>query len=94
MKSLQSELLENIRQAYPNSRSLDDLFAISSMLGHKDSLCERKLRLLVHSGLIEVIKNDKHHNVAYKYIEPKPYIILKENRQENLGFALPAYSGR
>ena len=70
MQSLQKELLENIKQAYPNSQSLDNLFAISQMLGHKDSLCERKLRLLVHVGLIEVLKDDRGQNYAYKWIKP------------------------
>jgi len=70
MQSLQKELLENIKQAYPNSQSLDELFAISQMLGHKDSLCERKLRLLVQSKLVEVLKDDKKQNYAYKWIKP------------------------
>ena len=70
MTSLQKELYENIKQAYPNSQSLDELFSISQMLGHKDSLCERKLRYLVHAGLIEVLKDERGYNKAYKYNNP------------------------
>ena len=77
MQSLQKELLENIKQAYPNSQSLDNLFAISQMLGHKDSLCERKLRLLVQSKLVEVLKDDKKQNYAYKWIKPTIEVVRR-----------------
>lgn len=65
-KSLQTSLLENIRQNYPQSQGLNNLLALGTSLGHKDSLTERKLRLLVASGLVEVLKDAKGQNYAYK----------------------------
>lgn len=75
MPSLQKELLKKIQNVYPKSRSLDDLFAISDILGHKQSLCERKSRILVHSGLVEVIKNEKRQNMAYRAIKNEKVIF-------------------
>jgi len=92
--SLQSEIYDAVKKTNPNIYRIDEVFGIAELLGHKQSLAERKCRLLVHAGLIEAVRNEKKYIIGYKYIEPKPFIILKENRQENLGFALPAYSGR
>ncbi len=102
--SLQNKLLLSIQNVYPKSRSLDNLFFISDELGHKQSLCERKLRILVHSGLVEVIKNDKRHNMAYRAIksenDTKPHQAPKLtpegvnlSKQATLNIRLPKIYG-
>ena len=72
LKSLQTSLLEIIRIASPASVSLDKLFIIGDDLGHKQSLVERKLRILVASGLITVLKDTKGQNYAYKAVSCTP----------------------
>ena len=44
---------------------IDKVFEIAERLGHKQSLSERKCRLLVSAGLVKCLKNKKGNNVAY-----------------------------
>ena len=86
MKSLQSELLNLIRENYPQEVSIDKLYMLCDMLDHKQSTGDRKLRVLTHAGLITPIKTDKGAIRAYKALEPKTLIIntLKEKIQNPL----------
>ena len=67
--SLQSKILKTIQGAYPNVVSINKVFEIAKLSGHKQSLAERKCRLLVHSGLIEAIRNEKRYIMGYKAVE-------------------------
>lgn len=78
-KSLQTSLLKIIRIAYPSSASLDKLFTVGNNLGHKQSLVERKLRILVASGLIEVKKDAKGQNQAYKALADFERIYIRKD---------------
>ena len=68
--SLKLKIYEAIKQVYPKPYPIDEVFGIADLLGHKQSLAERKCRELVHSGLMSAVKNDKGYNVAYKWIKP------------------------
>jgi predicted transcriptional regulator len=76
MLSLQTKLLSAIREN--GTRTLDQLFAVGRLMGHKDSLVERKLRLLVASGLIEVKRDSFGHNKYYEWVDKKE--IIKNNK--------------
>ena len=67
--SLKLKIYEAIKQVYPKPYPIDEVFGIADLLGHKQSLAERKCRELVHSGLIRAIKNDKGYNTAYLWIK-------------------------
>ena len=91
--SLKLKIYEAIKQVYPKPYPIDEVFGIADLLGHKQSLAERKCRELVHSGLIDAVKNDKGYNVAYKWIKPEevnyPQVEVKKVEQNRLGFKLP-----
>lgn len=95
MKSLQTSLLELIRENYPQEVSIDKLYMLCEMLDHKQSTCDRKCRVLTHAGLITPILTDKHAIKAYvatsctkeNMIDLNKYFLPKE--QGRLGITLP-----
>jgi len=64
--SLQSELLQLIREFYPKEVPIDNLYELCNGLNHKQSTGERKLRILTHAGLITPIFTEKKAIKAYK----------------------------
>ena len=67
--SLQSEILSAVKKASPRVFSIDEVFSIAEFLNHKQSLAERKCRLLCQSGLIRAIRNEKGYVVSYQAVE-------------------------
>lgn len=74
--SLSQTLKDHIR--FKGTVNLTELHQIAEEQNHKQSNCERQLRLLAEKDFIEPIKNDKGCITGYKWIG-KAEVIFNES---------------
>ena len=67
MQSLKQQLLRNIG----SHTSLNELHRLTLSLNYKISNCERRLRELCQTGLIQAHRNEKGVVVAYSRVKPQ-----------------------